>query len=238
MPAASAPRAAARPGPERAGAPRAPAAPGGAPEIRRLGRVRYAEALALQERLRDELLAGAGRETVLLLEHPEVITFGRGSRPGTALRSDDELRAEGYDVFRVGRGGDVTYHGPGQLVGYPILDLARRGRDVHRYLRALEQVLIGAVADFGLEGVARPGYTGVWLDRRRKLASIGVGMRRWVTVHGFALNVATDLGRFAPIVPCGLERVEMTSMSAALGREVELDAVAGRVAAHLRRAFG
>ena len=215
----------------------APASAASGPDIRWLGRTAYREALALQEELRDALLDGSGRETVLLLEHPDVITFGRGARSESARLSDDELRAAGYEVFRVNRGGDVTYHGPGQLVGYPILDLERHGRDVHEYLRRLEAVLIDTVADFGIAGRRREGHAGVWLDDRRKIASIGVGVRRWVTMHGFALNVASDLLRFGAIVPCGLQGVEMVSMAGLLGRPPRPSAVRERAALHLTKAF-
>jgi lipoate-protein ligase B len=205
-------------------------------EVRRLGRVPYAEGLELQSRLRDARLSNEIPDTVLLVEHPDVITFGTGSRPGNAP-PDEALRAAGYEVFRVNRGGDVTYHGPGQLVGYPVLDLEHRGRDVHVYLRALESVLIDTLADFGLSARRREGYTGVWLDDRRKIASIGVGVRRWVTMHGFALNVSCDLGRFSPITACGLQGVEMTSLARASDRSVDGVAVESRVEAHLRKAF-
>lgn len=206
-------------------------------DVRRLGRVPYAEALALQEQLRARLGEGAIGDTVLLLEHPDVITFGRGARPESALLGDAELRRGGYEVFRVNRGGDVTWHGPGQLVGYPLLDLRRHGADVHRYLRALEGVLIAALADFGIAAKRRDGYAGVWLDAKRKIASIGVGLRAWRTLHGFALNVDCDLARFGAIVPCGLAGVEMVSMASVLGRPVELEAVAARVAVELAKAF-
>ncbi len=206
-------------------------------EIRRLGRVPYADALALQEALRERLASGAGGETVLLLEHPDVITFGRGAAESNASGSDSELRRLGYDVFRVGRGGDVTWHGPGQLVGYPILDLRRHGADVHRYLRDLEAVLIAALADFGVEARRREGFAGVWLDARRKIASIGVGVRAWRTLHGFALNVDCDLARFGAIVPCGLAGVEMVSMASVLGRAIAVDDVASCVEDQLRKVF-
>ena len=206
-------------------------------EVRWLGRVAYADALALQEELRERLGRGEIGETVLLLEHPDVITFGRGAKPENALASDTELRRSGYDVFRVNRGGDVTWHGPGQLVGYPLLDLARHGSDVHVYLRALESVLIAALADFGIAAGRRAGYAGVWLDERRKIASIGVGVRRWLTLHGFALNVDCDLARFRAIVPCGLAGVEMVSMASVLGRPVALEDVADRVELELAKAF-
>ena len=206
--------------------------------IRRLGRVPYADALALQEELREGLRAGAASETVLLLEHPDVVTFGRGAKAENALESDSGLRERGYDVFRVSRGGDVTWHGPGQLVGYPILDLRNHGADLHRYLRDLESVLIGALADFGIAARPKPGFAGVWLDDRRKIASIGVGVRDWRTLHGFALNVTCDLSRFRAIVPCGLPDVEMVSVSSVLGREVEFESVADSVERELRKVFG
>ena len=206
-------------------------------EVRRLGRVPYADALALQEELRARLGRGEIGDTVLLLEHPDVVTFGRSAKPENALHSDTDLRQSGYDVFRVNRGGDVTWHGPGQLVGYPILDLTRHGSDVHLYLRALESVLIAALADFALVAQRREGFAGVWLDERRKIASIGVGLRRWLTLHGFALNVNCDLSRFGAIVPCGLAGVEMVSMQSALGRPVDFEAVADRVELELAKVF-
>jgi lipoate-protein ligase B len=206
-------------------------------DVRRLGRVPYADALALQEDLRARLAAGEIGDTVLLLEHPDVITFGRSSKPESALASDTELRRDGYDVFRIARGGDATWHGPGQLVGYPILDLRRHGSDVHRYLRALEGVLIAVLADFGVAAGRRDGYAGVWLDDQRKIASLGVGVRAWRTLHGFALNVDCDLARFGAIVPCGLAGVEMVSMAGVLGHAVDFAAVAERVALELRKAF-
>jgi lipoate-protein ligase B len=206
-------------------------------DVRHLGWVPYAEALSLQEELRAARGRGAIPDTVLLLEHPDVITFGRSARPGTALLADAELRASGYEVFRVNRGGDVTWHGPGQLVGYPILDLEARGRDVHRYLRELEAALIAALSDLGIAARRRDGFAGVWLDERRKIASIGVGVRQWLTIHGFALNVCCDLGRFAAIIPCGLAGVEMVSVRSVLGTSVSLEAAAERVEIRLREFF-
>src|SRR5262245_42062079 len=206
-------------------------------DVRRLGRVPYADALALQEELRARLGAGEIGETVLLLEHPDVVTFGRSAKPESAPSSDTDLRRAGYEVFRVNRGGDVTWHGPGQLVGYPILDLARHGSDVHLYLRALEAVLIAALADFGIAARRRDGYAGVWLDERRKIASIGVGLRRWLTLHGFALNVDCDLSRFGAIVPCGLAGVELVSMASVVGRPVGPREAADRVALGLAKVF-
>jgi len=205
--------------------------------VRWLGRVEFGEAFALQEVLRDAHLRGEGEETLLLLEHPDVITLGRASRETSVRRSPAQLEALGYAVHRVNRGGDVTYHGPGQLVGYPILDLARRGRDVHRYLRQLESVLIDVAADFGVAARARDAFTGVWVDETHKLASIGIGVRRWVTLHGFALNVCTDLERFEPIVPCGLEGVEMVNLESVATRSVPMTQVVERVALHFEKVF-
>jgi lipoate-protein ligase B len=211
--------------------------PASALELRRLGIVPYAEALALQEELRERLGRGESPETILLLEHPDVITSGPGAKPEN--RPDDEsLRRLGYEVFRVRRGGDATWHGPGQLVGYPILNLARRGSDVHQYVRTLENSLVAALADFGIDARSREGYAGVWLDERRKIASIGVGNRKWLTIHGFALNVNCDLSRFDAIVPCGLSSVKMVSVSSVLGKPVDFAAVIARVEDALRKAFG
>lgn len=194
--------------------------------IEHLGRVPYEEALARQARTLTARRAGSIGDTLLLLEHPPVVTLGRSSHADHLLRSREELAAEGVEVHEVARGGDVTFHAPGQLVGYPILDLAARGeRDVHRYLRDLESVLCNALAQLGVGTQRLPGYTGVFAaprageppTPRRKLASIGIGVRGWVTYHGFALNVDLDLAGFRSIVPCGLHDVEMTSVARELG---------------------
>ena len=171
------------------------------------GRVEYGRALAWQEALLARRLAG-GSDVLLLLEHPPVYTLGRGADPrhlGTAADGD-------VPVFRAHRGGQVTYHGPGQLVGYPILDLRRLRPDVRWYLRTLEEALIAALGDLGIAAGRRPGLTGVWVGGR-KIASIGVALRRWVSWHGFALNVGPDLRGFAAITPCGITGVEMTSVA-------------------------
>ena len=171
------------------------------------GRVDYDEALAWQERLVTRRLAG-GPDSLLLVEHPPVYTLGR-SADARHLR----IAAAGdVPIRRVARGGQVTYHGPGQLIGYPIVALAAQGRDVHRYLRALEEVVIATLAAFGIAGERIPGFTGVWV-RRRKVASIGIAVRRWVAWHGFSLNVGPDLGGFASITPCGIRGIEMTSIA-------------------------
>ncbi len=171
----------------------------------------------MQERLIEERLRGDD-DILVLLEHDPVITLGRGAQNGNVLLSPAALARQGIECHRVGRGGDVTWHGPGQLVGYPIVHLDRLGRDLHLYLRRLEETLIRALGDFGVTGARLPGKTGVWVENR-KIASIGVGVRRWVAWHGFALNLAPDLSGFAAIVPCGLAGVAMTSLAAECGRE-------------------
>ncbi len=175
--------------------------------VMRPGTVPYRTALAWQRELAAARIAGrTAHDTLLLLEHPPVVTLGRAGQAGHILD------AEGIDVVEVERGGDATFHGPGQLVGYPILDLRRHRPDVHWYLRALEQVLIDALTTFGLAATRRSGYTGVW-TRGRKIASIGVHVKQWVTWHGFALNVTTDVDEFARVVPCGIADVVMTSVA-------------------------
>jgi lipoyl(octanoyl) transferase len=174
-------------------------------------------------RQRDEI-----PDTLILVEHPNVITLGRGSHRENLVAPGD------MPIFEIERGGDVTYHGPGQLVGYPIFLLRdKEERDLHRYLRNIEESLILAVSEYGIQGGRKEGWTGVW-SGERKLASIGVAVKRWVTLHGFALNVATDLSRFAVINPCGLEANVMGSMSSVLGRTIALDDVKTTV----RRTFG
>ncbi len=197
-------------------------------EVRRLGRLGYEDTLALQEEARAQVIAG-GPEQLLLVEHPPVITLGRRGDVRHVL----ERRAP---VLRVSRGGDVTYHGPGQLVGYPILDLARRGRDIDRYLRALEEVLIAVAGRFGLSARRQRGFTGVWLGNA-KLAAIGVGIRRWVTMHGFALNVADLRTEFAAIVPCGLAGIGVTSLAEATGRCPAMSDVEALVVDEFLRVF-
>ena len=189
----------------------------------RPGRLSYTEGLALQQALIEERLRGES-DVLVLLEHDPVVTLGRGAKERNLLFSPEELARRGIDCVRVGRGGDATYHGPGQLVGYPIVHLDPLGRDLHRYLRLLEQVLIDALAAFGVTGTRAAGKTGVWVNGA-KLASIGVGVRRWVAWHGFALNVDPDLSGFANIVPCGLQGVTMTSLTHLLGEKPAWDEV-------------
>ena len=183
-------------------------------EVIQAGIVPYAEALAWQRELAQARIERRiPYDMLLLLEHPPVVTLGRNSHDTHVLRST------GVDVFEVERGGDVTFHGPGQLVGYPIMDLTGYKQDLHWYLRTLEQALISALETLGIRAERNPGYTGVWTRRDgiRKIASIGVHVKQWVTWHGFALNVATDLAEFQRIVPCGIPGVEMTSVERELG---------------------
>ncbi len=205
-------------------------------EIRRLGRVRYADGLALQERLVRERQAGTIPDTLLLLEHEPVFTLGRNARSENVLFPEEELRARGFDVFEAGRGGDVTYHGPGQVVGYPILDLSPDRRDVHRYVRDLETVMIRTCGDYGIEAARVDGRTGCWVGPE-KIGAIGVRIARWVTSHGFALNVANDLTPFQLIVPCGIRDRGVTSLSRLVEREPSLDDVMDHLASHLQAVF-
>ncbi len=184
--------------------------------IERLGTMSYAPALDYQREVARDRISGIIPEDVLLLvEHPPVVTMGRSSKEKNLLASPELLSAaRGVGLFEVERGGDVTFHGPGQLVGYPIIDLKRHKRDLHWYLRQVEEALIVALREFGIESERNTGFTGVWTrGRARKIASIGVHARDWVTWHGFALNVATDLKYFDLIVPCGIDAVTMTSVA-------------------------
>jgi lipoyl(octanoyl) transferase len=214
--------------------------PSGAPlRVVDLGVRPYAAVLELQRATARAVIDGTIPEDVLLLvEHPPVVTLGRSSRDAHLLASAEALAARGVEVHEVERGGDVTFHGPGQLVGYPILDLKRHRRDLHWYLRQLEQALIDAMAGYGIAGTRREKYTGVWVEHSsglRKLASIGVHARDWVTWHGFALNVSTRLSYFDLIVPCGIPDVEMTSVCRELSRD---DISLSGVAQSVTRAFG
>jgi lipoyl(octanoyl) transferase len=207
--------------------------------VRRLGRMPYEGALALQRELVEERRAERIGDTLLLVEHPHVLTLGVRGDGGQShiLASPDVLASRGIEVCETGRGGDVTYHGPGQIVGYPILDLKPDRCDVHRYLRDLEEVLIRTAADFDVEAGRVAGLTGVWVGRE-KLAAVGVRISRWVTSHGFALNVSTDLEYFDLIVPCGLEGRGVTSLARLLGQPVEPDAVEMRIVERFSEVFG
>jgi lipoyl(octanoyl) transferase len=205
-------------------------------DVRRLGRVPYATGLELQERLVADRQAGRIPDTLLLLEHDPVFTLGRNARREHVLFPEAELRARGFQVFEIGRGGDVTYHGPGQIVGYPILDLSPDRCDVHRYVRDLEEVLVRTCADYGVAAGRVAGMTGAWVGEA-KIAAIGVRIARWVTSHGFAFNVGGDLAPFGLIVPCGLRGRAVTSLERVLGHAVGQDGVMDRLAAHAAAVF-
>ena len=199
-------------------------------QIRRLGRVAYGDALDLQKRLVEQRKAGEIPDQLLLLEHPPVITLGVKTRDDRShvVATPETLDHEGVEVFVSGRGGDVTYHGPGQLVGYPILDLRPDRCDVHRYVRDLEEVLIRAVAGFDIVSHRLPGLTGTWVGDE-KLAAIGVRIARWVTSHGFALNVSTNLEHFGLILPCGIADKGVTSLDKLSGRSIAMNDVENAV---------
>ena len=190
-----------------------------------LGLITYEKGLELQEQLVEQMSAATSPEHLLLLEHEPVYTMGR-SRDEASLGNEQQLP---HPVYRTNRGGQATYHGPGQLVGYPLLDLNLRGRDLHRYLRFLEETLILILTEYGVQGCRREGLTGVWVEDR-KVASIGIGVRRWISMHGFALNVGEQLPGFDAITPCGIEGVKMTSLSAEAGRRIKTEDVAASMA--------
>ncbi len=202
-----------------------------------LGFQPFSVTLQRQEELVRLRLLGAIPDTLILVEHPQVVTLGRAKKRGNLLLDPAALLARGVEFFEISRGGDATYHAPGQLVGYPIFDLRQHGRDVLRFCRGMEEALIAALADFGIAAEAIPGKAGVWVGGK-KIASLGISVRRWVTFHGFALNVHTDLAGFEVIRPCGEDPGVMTSMAAILNTPVSMDKVRRVVAARLAEAFG
>jgi lipoyl(octanoyl) transferase len=202
--------------------------------VRRLGRLEYGAALAVQKETERAVLSGEQPDTLLLVEHPHTLTLGRGAKSGGILATPELLEERGVTVFETNRGGKVTYHGLGQLVGYPIVNLSPEREDVHRYVRDLEEVLIRTLADFRLEGFRIAGLTGVHTEAG-KVAAIGVHIARWVTTHGFALNINTDLSFFKLIVPCEGEPV--ASMKELLGRELPLGEVEETVVARFAEVF-
>jgi lipoyl(octanoyl) transferase len=201
-----------------------------------LGRMGWAQAFELQQQLVARRKTAEIPDQFLIVEHPHVVTVGRNGHEDNLLASPEVLTRTGIELHRTDRGGDVTYHGPGQIVGYPILDLRDWKRDVGAYVRAIEQMIIDTLSEFGIEGHREPGMTGVWTATPAKIAAIGVHLSRWVTSHGFALNVTTDLQYFRYIVPCGLTK-PVTSM-AALGVDVSRDSVVERLRTHFERIFG
>jgi lipoate-protein ligase B len=208
----------------------------------RLGRLAYAAALELQLRAVDRVKATRDTlqpaEFLLLVEHdPPVVTVGRGGSGANVLLSREALAARGVELHESSRGGDVTYHGPGQIVAYPVIDLARHGRDVHRYLRDLEQVVLALLARYGLAGRRDEKYTGVWVGDE-KVCAIGVAVTRWITYHGLALNVTTDLSGFGLIVPCGITDRGVTSMTKLLGRPTGVETVVAELIDEFAKVFG
>lgn len=200
-------------------------------EVRWLGEIDYAEALALQNQLVDACLEGKGLEQLLLLEHLPVYTIGR-TRDQSSLRAPESLP---HPVFEINRGGQATWHGPGQLVAYPILNLSERKRDLHAYLRFLEEVIILTSAHYGVAAERKEGLTGVWVGER-KMASLGVGVRKWISMHGLALNVTADsLTAFQHITPCGIAGVEMTALAVEAGRELSVREVSETLAGIFQR---
>ena len=207
-------------------------------EVRDLGLIPYAEALALQSDLVGRRRTGDIPDQLLLLQHPHVITLGTAASRSHVLADESRRRELGIDLVDVGRGGDVTYHGPGQLVGYPILDLKPDRKDVHQYLRDLEAVLVHTLDEMGIRGEPLPNLTGVWVDGR-KIAAIGVRISSgWITSHGFALNVSNDLSFFETIVPCGIQDVSVTSVSQELGRPFAVPNILGMVSEAFSEIFG
>ena len=207
-------------------------------DVRRLGRMPYDQALELQKSLVEQRRAGTVGDLLLLVEHPSVLTLGVKGDGGRShiLASDEELASRQIGVFETGRGGDITYHGPGQIVGYPIIDLDPDRRDVHKYVRDIEEVLIRVAADYGIATARVSGLTGVWAGDE-KLAAIGVRIQRWVTSHGFALNHTTDLSHFGLIVPCGISDKGVTSLQT-LGCVATRVEVEDRIAIHFGAVFG
>ncbi|HWO90256.1 MAG TPA: lipoyl(octanoyl) transferase LipB [Gemmatimonadales bacterium] len=207
--------------------------------VRQLGVVPYGEALDLQRALAEQRIRDEIPDTLLLLEHPPVVTLGRGWKSTSLPLPLEALERRGIEVFEIERGGDVTYHGPGQLVGYPILHLEQHRPDLHWYLRQIEETLIVALGALGISAERNQGYTGVW-TKGRKIASIGIHVKQWVTWHGFALNVTTDLSPFELIVPCGIPNVEMTSIAKETGTAgVDMIGTARRaVVAAFQEVFG
>ena len=204
--------------------------------VRRLGQIEYRKAYELQKELLQERLKGQIADTLLLLEHPPTITVGKVGKLENVLVSPAELATAGVSLILTDRGGDVTYHGPGQIVGYPILDLRERNRDAHQYVHNLEEMLIRTLADYGVESERDPSHAGVWVNDE-EVAALGLSIHRWITMHGFALNVNTDLNHFSLINPCGFTSKTATSMARLLGYELPTGEVTRRLLFHFANVF-
>lgn len=205
-------------------------------ETRNLGKVAYGEAHDLQKDLAEQRKEGAIPDTLLIVEHPPTITLGRGAKEKNILFSEEELAELGVEVHETGRGGDVTYHGPGQIVAYPIFDLKPDRQDVRKYVSNLEEVMIGSCASFGLEAKRIPGCNGCWIEDR-KIGAVGVRISRWVTMHGIAFNVATDMRHFEYIIPCGITDKGVTSLEAELGRSVPISEAQNAIVDAFKQVF-
>ena len=188
----------------------------------------YGEAWDLQYRLHTLRREGKLEDTLLLLEHPHTYTLGKTADRANLIGSDQYLEANGIKVFEIDRGGDITYHGPGQLVGYPIIDLQKWKPDSHLYLRTLEEMMIDVLSDYGIIAGRKEGFTGVWISEE-KIAAIGIKISRWITMHGFAFNINTDLNLFSGIIPCGIKDKEVTSLSKILGREIDMNEIKSKI---------
>jgi lipoate-protein ligase B len=201
-----------------------------------LGRIDYAKALELQRQFHSQRLLEEIPDVLLLLEHPPTITIGKSGTVDNVLVAKEQLEKEGVSLFFIDRGGDATYHGPGQIVGYPIMDLRARGKDIHKFVHDIEEVLIRTVEDFGIEAERDETHPGVWVDNQ-ELAAIGLAVRRWVSMHGFAINVNTKLEHFALINPCGFTDRQATSMATILGENLPLKAVKERLMVRFSEIF-
>lgn len=206
-------------------------------EVLRLGRIRYADAMTQMEARVADRMADRVPDALFLLEHEPVVTLGRRADANNVRAAPEALSARGIDVVETGRGGDVTYHGPGQIVGYPVIDLKPDRRDVHRYVSDLEAVMIRVCARHGVRAGRVAGLTGTWIDGARKVGAIGVRISRWVTSHGFALNVASGIDAFSLIVPCGITDKAVTSLSAEVGRDLRVEDVYDEVEAEFLELF-
>jgi len=202
----------------------------------------FGQTVALKVKNRTENTQESTPNYLVFCEHPHVYTLGKSGHPENLLLDEEALKEKGATYYKINRGGDITYHGPGQVVGYPILDLDNFFTDIHLYLRTLEEAIILTLADYGVAAGRYEGYTGVWLDadneKARKICAMGVRCSRWVTMHGFAFNVNTDLDYFKNIVPCGIDDKDVTSMQRELGRPLDIDEVKGKLKSHIAKLFG
>lgn len=196
----------------------------------------YKEAWDLQYRIHENIVSGNAKDHLLLLEHPNTYTLGKTANRSHLVGTDEFLKEKNISVYDIDRGGDITYHGPGQLVGYPIINLGDWHQDTHKYLRALEEVIIRVCAEFGLTGKRDPKYTGVWIDDR-KIAAIGIKVSRWVTMHGFAFNINTDLSLFNGIIPCGISDKEVTSLNKETDKTIEMDLLKSLLLKYFKEVF-